>query len=250
MLSKAVIKYINSLQIKKYRTLHQAFLVEGAKSIRELLASDFEIERLFITEDFYQIHPEIVERGIPYDIVTENQLVQAGTFSSNNAALAIARMKTPPPFQVLPTDLVLALDDVRDPGNLGTIIRIADWYGIKTILCSETCADFYNPKTISATMGSFARINAYYLNLPEFLNTLPPAEYGIYGAAMHGANIHQMQLKPQGIIIMGNEANGIKPEVMRFVTNIIKIPGYGSAESLNVATATAIIVDNFFRHLN
>jgi TrmH family RNA methyltransferase len=248
MLSKAVIKYIKSLQIKKYRTLHQAFVVEGAKSVRELLESGFGIERLFVTEEFYQSNAVLFNKELSVELVTENQLIQAGTFSSNNAGLAIARMKNLPPLQVQPTELVLALDDVRDPGNLGTIIRIADWYGIKTILCSETCADFYNPKTISATMGSFGRINAYYLDLPEFLEKLPSQEFPVYGAAMHGANIHSMNLSPKGILIMGNEANGIKPEVMRYVTNLIKIPGFGGAESLNVAIATAIITDNFFRN--
>lgn len=248
MLSKAVIKYINSLQIKKYRNLHQAFVVEGAKSVRELLASGFEIEKLFITEEFLQKHNGLLEKGLPFELVSEKELVQAGTYESNNAGLAIARTRKLPPLKVSQKELVIALDDIRDPGNLGTIIRIADWYGITKIICSETCADFYNPKVIAATMGSFARVSAYYLDLPAFLHELPEG-FGVYGAAMHGANIHHMQLKPEGIIIMGNEANGIRPETMKHVTNIIKIPAYGQAESLNVATATAIIVDNFFRHV-
>ena len=247
MLSKAVIKYINSLQIKKYRNLHQAFVVEGAKSVRELLTSDFEIEKLFLTEDFCQKFPELPLKGLPVELVTEKALVQAGTYESNNASLAIARMKKLPPLNLSKTDLVIALDDIRDPGNLGTIIRIADWYGINRIICSETCADFYNPKVIAATMGSFNRVSAYYLDLPAFL-AQQAANLPIYGADMYGANIHHMQLKPEGILIMGNEANGLRTETEKHVTNLIKIPAFGKAESLNVATATAIIIDNFFRN--
>ena len=246
MLSKAVTKYINSLQIKKYRNLHQTFVVEGAKSVRELLASDLEIDRLFLTEEFYLKHKPEFPKALEISIVTENQLVQAGTYESNNAGLALVKMRKLPPLKVSPSELVIALDDVRDPGNLGTIIRIADWYGINKIICSETCADFYNPKVIAATMGSFGRVSAYYVNLPEFLENLS-ADFKIYGAAMHGENIHRLELQPAGVLVMGNEANGLRPETMPFITHLIKIPAFGNAESLNVATATAIIVDNFFR---
>ncbi|HSI89648.1 MAG TPA: RNA methyltransferase [Adhaeribacter sp.] len=248
MLSKAIIKYINSLQIKKYRFLHQTFVVEGAKSVRELLASGFEIEKLFVTDDFLQKYGKQLDKRCAYEVVTEQQLVQAGTYGSNNAALAVARMKELPPLKLTGSEMLLALDDVRDPGNLGTIIRIADWYGIKHLICSETCADFYNPKTIAATMGSFARVSAYYVNLPEFL-AKQAGRFKVYGADMHGENIHGMNLKPSGILVMGNEANGIRPEVREFVTDLVKIPGFGQAESLNVATATAILVDNFFRQV-
>ena len=248
MLSKAVSKYINSLQIKKYRNLHQTFVVEGAKSVRELLASDFEIEKLFITEEFLDKHSNLLPQGLTFELVTEKQLVQAGTYESNNAGLAIGRMKTLPKLQLKPEELVIALDDIRDPGNLGTIIRIADWYGINKIICSETCADFYNPKVIAATMGSFTRVSAYYVDLPSFLGSLN-GEFNIYGAAMEGENIHKMQLKPEGILIMGNEANGLRPETRQLLTKLVKIPAFGKAESLNVATATAILVDNFFREV-
>jgi TrmH family RNA methyltransferase len=247
MLSKAVIKYINSLQIKKYRNLHQAFVVEGAKSVQELLASDLSIEKLFLTGDFIQKYNHLLNKGLNVEIVTEKELTQAGTYESNNAGLAIVRMKNLPALKVSKNELVIALDDIRDPGNLGTIIRIADWYGINKIICSETCSDFYNPKVIASTMGSFTRVSAYYLDLPAFLNSLPEGT-AVYGAAMHGANIHHMQLKPEGILIMGNEANGLRTETMKHVTNLVKIPAFGQAESLNVATATAIITDNFFRN--
>ncbi|PKV75503.1 TrmH family RNA methyltransferase [Pontibacter ramchanderi] len=247
MLSKAIIKYINALQVKKYRNQHQAFVVEGAKSVLELLHSDFELQHLFITEEFLQEHGNKLNKGTRYELVTEQDLTKAGTFSSNNAGLAVARMRQLPNLNFKPSDFTIALDDIRDPGNLGTILRIADWYGIKSIVCSETCADFYNPKTISATMGSFTRVKAYYLNLAEWLHQLPKS-IAVYGASLEGENLHRMTLQPQGVVVMGNEANGIRPEIAREVNRLIKIPGFGGAESLNVATATAIIIDNFMRH--
>ena len=247
MLSKAIIKYINSLQIKKYRLIHQAFLVEGAKSVRELLHSDFEVEKLFITEAFYQSNTQILDKGYTFEIITEADLIKAGTYATNNAALAIAKIKIPPPFIPEQNPFIIALDDIRDPGNLGTIIRLADWYGIKNIICSQTCADFYNPKVIAATMGSFCRVSAIYVNLPEFLNQYAN-HFAVYGAALSGQNIHQLQLKPSGILVMGNEANGLSADVANKVKHLIKIPGFGQAESLNVATATAILVDNFYRN--
>lgn len=247
MLSKAIVKYVNSLQVKKYRNQHQAFVVEGAKSVLELLSSDFELQHLFITEEFLQEHGNSLNKGTRYELVTEQDLIKAGTFSSNNAALAIARMRQLPALQFQPGDFTIALDDIRDPGNLGTIIRIADWYGIRSIVCSESCADFYNPKTISATMGSFTRVSAYYLHLAEWLHSLPEG-VPVYGAALEGDNLHRLQLQPTGVVVMGNEANGIRPEVAREVNRLIKIPAFGKAESLNVATATAIIIDNFMRN--
>ncbi|WP_242918910.1 TrmH family RNA methyltransferase [Pontibacter liquoris] len=246
MLSKAVVKYIKSLQVKKYRNQHQAFVVEGAKSVLELLRADFQLEYLFVTEDFYAAHARQLDQGFPFEIVTEAELVRAGSYASNNAALAVARMRQLPPLAVQPEELVLALDDIRDPGNMGTIIRIADWYGIRTVVCSEACADFYNPKVIAATMGSFTRVNVYFKDLANWLQQLGP-DYSIYGASLAGENIHTMPLEPRGIVVMGNEANGIRPEVAQQVNRLLKIPAYGQAESLNVATATAIIIDNFRR---
>jgi len=247
MLSKAVLKYINSLQIKKYRSIHQAFLVEGAKSVRELLVSDYGIENLYITEDFYLSNAKLLNKGYAYEILPEKELVKAGTYASNNAALAIARIKDVDNFSISNQTFTIALDNIRDPGNLGTIIRLADWYGIKHIICSNSCADFYNPKVIAATMGSFCRVNASYVDLPDFLKDNKD-KTPIYGAALSGENIHGLTLLPNGILVMGNEASGITSAVEAHVNRLIKIPGYGGAESLNVATATAIIVDNFFRH--
>lgn len=222
-------------------------MVEGAKSVLELLHSGFKLQHLFVTEAFLREHTAILGKGYAYEVVKEEELVKAGTFASNNAALAVASMRQLPPLQLSPQELAIALDDIRDPGNLGTIIRIADWYGINKVVCSETCADFYNPKVISSTMGSFTRVNVYYLGLPDWLQQ-HTAKYNIYGAALSGENLHRMQLKPEGIVVLGNEANGIRPEVAAQVNQLVKIPAFGGAESLNVATATAIIIDNFKRN--
>ena len=211
----------------------------------ELLQSDFELQQLYVTENFENEHRASL-KGTDYEVVTETDLVKAGTYTSNNAALAVARMRQLPAPVVKADELVIALDDIRDPGNLGTIIRIADWYRIEKIICSETCADFYNTKVIAATMGSFTRMQVHYLPLAEWLQA-QHATHQIYGASLDGENIHRMQLQPQGIVVMGNEANGIRPEVATHINQLIKIPAFGKAESLNVATATAIIIDNFKR---
>ncbi|RDC63168.1 TrmH family RNA methyltransferase [Adhaeribacter pallidiroseus] len=247
MLSKAVLKYINSLQIKKYRHLHQAFLVEGAKSVKELLQSDFSIEKLFVTEEFLRKSTEINFNNGTYELIDEKDLVKAGTLITNNAALAIVRMKPLDFFNPEKALFTLVLDDIRDPGNLGTIIRLADWYGLRTIFCSESCADFYNPKVIAATMGSFTRVQVVYVDLPEFLKNAP-SNIPVFGASLHGQNIHQLTLEPVGMLVMGNEAHGIRPEVEKHVQELIQIPRFGGAESLNVANATGIILDNFFRN--
>ncbi|GAA4427392.1 RNA methyltransferase [Pontibacter saemangeumensis] len=247
MLSKAVVKYIKSLQLKKYRSQHKAFVVEGAKSVLELLRADFELEYVFMTESFYSQHRESLPEGLAFDVVTEEELVKAGSFASNNAALAVARMPQLPPLRVNASELVIALDDIRDPGNLGTIVRIADWYGIGKIICSETCADLYNPKVIAASMGSFTRVQVHYIDLASWLQQ-HSGRFRVYGASLAGESIHTLHLKPEGIVVLGNEANGLRQEVAAQVNQLIKIPAFGKAESLNVATAAAIIMDNFRRN--
>jgi len=247
MLSKAKIKYIKSLQIKKFRRLHQEFLVEGAKSVLELLNSTFTISLLVVTESFLkQYEREIKNSGAELIIVSESELNDLGSFSSNNAALAVAKTKENKELSINPEELILVLDEVKDPGNLGTIIRIADWYGIKKICCSEETAEFYNPKVISSSMGSFTRIEIYYTVLEAFLKSQTGAT--VYGALLEGTNIHQMKaLRPSGFLIMGNESNGIHPNLIPYITHKVSIPRRGPAESLNVAIATAVLCDNILR---
>ncbi|WP_210465586.1 RNA methyltransferase [Rufibacter roseolus] len=248
MISKGLLKYIRSLQIKKYRSLHQAFTVEGEKSVAELLQSDFELETVLVTQKFLLKHTHLLRKGFEVITVGEDELGKAGSMETNNAALAIATMRPVPEFSWEQHPFVLALDEVRDPGNLGTIIRIADWYGLTSIVLSESSADFYNQKVIAATMGSFTRITPHYVDLASILEKRP-LNVPVFGAALEGENVHRLQLQPQGVLVMGNESHGIRPEIMSLVTQPLHIPGRGGAESLNVGTAAAILLDNFFRNI-
>jgi RNA methyltransferase, TrmH family len=244
MLSKRISRYIKSLQLKKYRKQENSFIVEGAKGVIELLKSDYHIQIIVFTKDFdNELFTPFSLEGVELIETNQKALEQIGTFKSNDAVLAVATCKPNAPFD-LGDELILALDDVRDPGNLGTIIRIADWYGINKILCSSETADFYNPKVINATMGSFTRVEAYYTDLYEFLNktSLP-----VYGALLEGENIYNQNLSPEGILVMGNESHGVGKEMKSLVTHPLNIPRRGGAESLNVSIATAVILDNFFR---
>lgn len=242
MLSKATVKFIKSLQVKKYRKQEQCFLIEGAKSVHELLTSDFEIVKLLGTADFFAdlkvpVKGEVVE-------VPEGALDGLGEFQTNRSALAIARLKPNTPVHAGPLEYALVLDDIRDPGNLGTIIRTADWFGIGKIVASAETADFYNPKVISATMGSFTRVNTFYTDLEQYLSeTAMP----VYGAYLTGSDVHDVQFGGGGLILIGSESHGISPGLEAFVTERITIPCYGHGESLNAAIATAIICDNVRR---
>nr|WP_317170791.1 RNA methyltransferase [Rufibacter sediminis] len=228
--------------------LHQAFTVEGEKSVAELLQSDFELETVLATDKFLSRHTHLLRKGFEVITVGEDELGKAGSMETNNAALAIAKMRPVPEFSWPDHPFVLALDEVRDPGNLGTIIRIADWYGLTSIILSETSADFYNQKVIAATMGSFTRITPQYVDLAAFMKNRPQ-NVPVFGAALEGENVHRLSLQPEGVLVMGNESHGIRPEIMQLVTKPLHIPGRGGAESLNVGTATAILLDNFFRNI-
>lgn len=245
MLSKARIKYIKSLQVKKYRQLEQRFVVEGAKTVLELLDSDYTTEVVLGTPAFFeQLHSrsnafsgEVIE-------VKPEVLATLGEYRTNDGALAIARSKPNVAPVLTSNDFALVLDDIRDPGNLGTIIRIADWYGIKAVIASDETAELYNPKVLHSSKGSFTRIPVYYTNLPEFLSTsgLP-----VYGTFLAGEDVHRVNFGSGGLIVIGNEAYGISQAVEQFVTKKISIPRYGNAESLNAGVATAVICDNIRR---
>jgi len=248
MLSKNTVKFIKSLHQKKYRTESGQFFVEGEKSVLEVLDSDFSVEMLLMTDSFEQKNFQKLKsfRGEKF-LVTKGQLEQVGQYQSNDSALAVVAMKPNASFVPQKDELVIALDDVRDPGNLGTIIRIADWYGIKKLVFSPQTAEFYNPKVIQATMGSFTRVQFYYEDLGKVFSDwkLP-----IYGAFLGGENVHELKEIKPGVILMGNESNGISPQIGQLVTQRVTIPGFGQAESLNVAIATAILCDNFKRLLS
>jgi RNA methyltransferase, TrmH family len=246
MISKKWLKLIHSLQVKKYRKLHQAFLVEGAKSVQELLSSDYQITILFTTQEFYNENIRLLSKqSFECQIVTQEELEKTGVFQSNNACLAVAVSKPNQPLIIKTREYALVLDEIKDPGNLGTIIRIADWYGITKIICSETTTDFYNPKVIAASMGSFTRVQLYYCNLHEYLQHIPKLQ--VYGAYLEGTDIHTVLFASTGLIVMGNESQGISPALEPYITQKIHIPRYGGAESLNVGIATAVICDNMRR---
>ncbi|QJW90262.1 RNA methyltransferase [Spirosoma taeanense] len=253
MLSKNQIKSIQSLHQKKFRQQQGAFLVEGAKSVQEVLQSDFDVELVVATEAYYKENGSLTDRQrTPVEIASAAELTRIGTLESNNAALAVVRTKENRPLVAEAGEIALILDDIRDPGNLGTILRIADWYGVRKILCSETTADVYNPKVISASKGSFTRVNWWYGDLTQFLNQQVSAEAGkpvhpLYGAFLNGADVHKMPFGSGGYLVMGNESNGISAAVEQYVTQRVTIPRYGGAESLNVGIATAVLLDNWRR---
>jgi TrmH family RNA methyltransferase len=240
MVSKNQIKLITSLQQKKYRKQEQLFFAEGVKVVQELLNSNFELQDLFTTkQDFLTVPKNKVHA------ISDSDLKKISALTTPNTCLAV--FKIPKAKNIIEKGLIVALDDVRDPGNLGTIIRLCDWFGIETLFCSEESVDIYNPKVVQATMGSISRVNVVYGNLETFLaNTKLP----VFGTFMDGKNIYQEELPKEGIIVMGNEANGISESVEKLVSERIAIPRFGNlqvTESLNVATATAIILSEFKR---
>ena len=253
MVSKAVAKYVQALHHKKYRQRYGAFLVEGGKSVMELLSSGLETEHLLLTTEFAAQLGARLPAGAPAPVlISEAELTQLSTLSTNLTALAVARR---PPETVLSptlcqTRLVLALDGVADPGNLGTLLRLADWYGLPGVVLGAGCADAYSPKAVAASMGSFARVPVWERLLTEWLPELPAAA-AIYGADLQGDNVHRLVLKPAGVLIMGSESHGLTPAVAAQLTRRLHIPRAlgGRAESLNVAMSAGILLDNFFREL-
>ena len=244
MISKAKSKFVKSLQVKKYRVEEQCFVVEGTKSVSELMRSDFEVLTLIATPDYLVNSTEEPNRQHEIIEVGEQELSGLGSFQSNQTVIAIARMKANHSIPLQPNEYGLIVDDIRDPGNLGTIIRIADWYGIRSIVASEQSADFYNSKVISASMGSFCRVNVFYTSLSSYLTE---NKQTLYGTFLQGENVHKVNFDAGGFIVIGNEAHGISPSVEQFIHHRISIPRYGKAESLNAAVATAIVLDNLRR---
>jgi len=241
MVSKNQIKLITGLQQKKYRHEQELFLAEGVKVIRELLQSDFELEFLCQTEALFDEVPDSKKY-----IVTESELKKISALSAANNCLAVFKMPQLKPLVSI--GLIVALDDIRDPGNMGTIIRLCDWFGIEQLICSTETVDIYNPKVVQATMGSISRVSVHYLNLEKYLSetNLP-----VFGTFMDGKNIYSETLPKEGIIVMGNEANGISATIEKIASNRLSIPRFGNlkqTESLNVATATAIILSEFRRN--
>lgn len=240
MVSKNQIKLINSLQQKKYRKLHNLFIAEGKKVIQELIDANFSLEYLFVTKE------NLFDSKYNFELISDNDLKKISALTTANDCLAVFKIKEVN-FKVS-SGLELALDNIKDPGNMGTIIRLCDWFGISKIVCTEETVDIYNPKVVQATMGSLARVEVLYTNLADYLKT---TDLEIFGTFMEGKNIYKQELPARGIIVMGNEANGISTDIENLVTQKISIPRFGSlqqTESLNVATATAVILSEFKRN--
>ncbi len=241
MVSKNQIKLITSLIQKKYRKEHQLFLAEGVKVINELLESSFELAHLYHTKPMFN-NVLITQKTLISDL----DLKKISALTTPNDCLAV--FKIPVVKGIENKGLIVALDDIRDPGNLGTIIRLCDWFGISQIICSEQTVDIYNPKVVQSTMGSIARVNVSYTDLKSYLSK---SNFEIFGTFMEGESIYKKQLPNQGIIVLGNEANGISSSIEKLITQKITIPRFGNlqlAESLNVATATAIVLSEFRRN--
>ncbi|MBQ4814383.1 RNA methyltransferase [Pseudoalteromonas luteoviolacea] len=241
MLSKNQQKLVRALAQKKYRKQHGLYLVQGEKNVLELLTAKIEVQQIFATPQFIGSHQNEL-KNCKVTECDEQSLSKVSTLVSNNAAIAIVPI--PEQQSIDKSDLVLALDGVSDPGNLGTIIRVADWYGLKQVVVSEDCADHLNPKVISATMGSFARVNVVRTDLAHFLSHYQGA---IYGAYLDGRSVHQTQFSQKGVLVMGSESHGISAHLRQYINQPITIPAFGGAESLNVAMATGIILDNIRR---
>jgi TrmH family RNA methyltransferase len=240
MVSKNQIKWITSLHLKKYRLENQLFIAEGVKVIQELLQSNFVLEHLYATDEVFSSFSVL-----PKTLITDVEMKKITALSSASSCLAVFQMPKSKPISE--NGLIVALDDIRDPGNLGTIIRLCDWFGIEQIICSKETVDVFNPKVIQATMGSIARVNIQYMELETFISK---SNLPIFGTFMDGKNIYSQDLPSEGIIVFGNEANGISLAIEKAVTNRIAIPRFGKlqkTESLNVATATAIILSEFCR---
>lgn len=250
MISKARIKQIHGLEKKKIRQEEGLFVAEGPKLVGELL-STMKLRYLAATEMWVQNNPSLSSRVT--DIITEDELRRASLQQHPQEVIALFEI---PHYElqlaeVACHELTLALDGVQDPGNLGTIVRLADWFGIRHIFCSPDCADIFNPKTIQATMGAIARVQVHYIDLVAELKSLPPEGTPIYGTFLDGQSIYTKELSNHGIIIMGNEGRGISPEVSALVSERLLIPSYPAerttVESLNVAIATAIVCAEFRR---
>ena len=242
MLTIARKKEISNLKQKKYRQRYGQFLVEGEKSVLELCQSNFTVNEILITETlFNKIGSQLPSSNLL--IIKERDIQQLSTLETSPGIIAVSNFKETSMERVIfENKFTLMLDSISDPGNLGTIIRIADWYGIENIICSHGCVDLYNSKTIASSMGSFTRVNVIYAELEPILKKV---KVTAYACVMNGEFINEITKPSEGIIIIGNEANGIDPDIEKLATMKITIPRIGKAESLNAAIATAIVCHTF-----
>ena len=240
MVSRSQLKYIQSLGQKKYRDEEGVFVAEGPKLVKELIESDVELTQVYALDEWIEDNKDLL-RSVNVTAINETELERTSQLKTPNKVIAIVKK-----FEVnepgIKERISLVLDTIRDPGNLGTIIRIADWFGVSQIICSTDCADMYNSKVVQATMGSIARVNVFYTDLPVWLKQRSGVR--IYAAMLEGKDVTNMSTIKEGLIIIGNESMGINKEVLQYSNEKISIPRKGSAESLNAAVATGIILSH------
>ncbi len=237
MLSRNEIKYIQSLCQKKQRLAEGLFIAEGIKLVDEVLQSSYKIKKIYALTEWAGGY----KGAIPLEIVTEIELERISSLQTPNQVLAIIEQEIPKKAPECNNAFTLVLDGIQDPGNLGTIIRIADWFGITQIIASEDTAELYNPKVIQSTMGSFSRVQLWYGSLPEVLTN---AKVPVYGALLNGNNMHNEPAVSEALLVIGNESKGISKELLPFISHPVMIPRIGGAESLNAAVAAGIIVSH------
>lgn len=245
MLSKAQISLITSLQHKKFRKQHGLFIVEGLKSVLEFLSSDYRMHSLFATTDARTKMGNLPE-NIKCIEVSTNEFEKISNLTNPQGVLALVYLPPTDGFSwpEIRQQHSILLDDVQDPGNLGTIIRTAEWFGIEHIVCSNGTVDAFNPKVVQATMGSLARVKIHYTSLPDFVDH---AQMPVYGALLSGQSIYDTDFRKAGLIVMGNEGNGISEVLQSKIDHAITIPRVGQAESLNVAVATTVFCSEIAR---
>jgi len=238
-LSKNQLKLITSLQQKKYRAKYNLFIAEGTKVVQEFLNSNFELEQLFCLDN------SVYKNYEKATLINELELKKISSLKTPNNVVALFKIPNTKPL--LNKGLIVVLDTINDPGNLGTIIRLCDWFGVAQLVCSTTTVDCYNSKVVQASMGSLTRVSIVYTTLETFLkNTSLPK----YATLLNGKNVYKSKLPKNAVLVMGNEANGINEELLKFVNHHLTIPRFGNlqqTESLNVATATAILLSEFKR---
>lgn len=249
MLSHNQNKFVNALKIKKFRIQHNLFIVEGEKCVDELLNSSLVVVKVFALNSWIERNQSIlVERKCEVIEITDIELKKISDLLTPNKVLAIAQIPEKPDlYAFLTQELVLALDGIRDPGNLGTIIRTANWFGINKIVCSEDSVDVFNPKVVQSSMGSFAKTQVLFMNLNDFFSNLPTST-PVYGALLDGPEITKYQFTKPGVILIGSESHGIRKEIQPFISHPVYIPhilgansGNSTAESLNASIAASIL---------
>jgi TrmH family RNA methyltransferase len=236
MLTKNELKYIQSLYHKKHRDEEQLFVAEGPKLAEELINSEFVIKHIYALDTWIQKNPAI---KVPLTEISEIELGRITNLQTPNEVVVIAEQAKTFGEPELPGHLTIMLDGIQDPGNMGTIIRIADWFGINQIICSNDCVEMYNPKVVQSTMGSILRVKCWYKDFEslEFKNSTP-----VFGALLNGKNIYAVGKVKEGVLVIGNESKGIREPMLSKITHPVTIPKLGGAESLNAAVATGIIV--------